>query len=400
MSGSSKLLTLLLRRDDETPITWTYYDEFTTDRAAGAIHGTACEPGPGTRHMADANSKATISGGWLRILSSGGWDPAYGITPALDRKAGLIFCTKLRSVGACFGLQGWDTNLTVLTTEGFYWSSGLQAYTTAGRLVTARDDGAWEFNLTVVLRTSGAHYFIQTEDDYAIGYPEQTLVWTDHAATGTPNYPRLQGEATSNKAMLFKYVGVPQNLWLPTPVVSDGFSSWGTSDGLGHAEGVAGGDALGQGGDGGPWASTAGTWGVAAGVASCSSLATGVGLATITAAADVNIEVDLSRSGGECGLVCRYADANNFIYAIYDGTNVVLRKVIAGSESDIATTAATTGTHLRLYAQGSEIRVYDGTVSKGVVTVADAAVQSATTCGIYTTDTGNTFDNFTAWSRT
>jgi hypothetical protein len=396
--GPSRLLTVL-RSGGRVPITYVYRDEFTTDRAAGAINGTACEPGPGTRFMSDPNSRATISGGWLRFLSGVGWDPSYAITPALSRKAGQMFCTKIRSIANLFGLYGWDTNTSVLPTECFYLSGGVQAYTTGGRQVSSGATGPFELNLVVIQRTAGAHYFIQTEDDYSIGYPEPTLVWTDHVATAASNYPRLQGEAAGANKMMYKYVRVPENLWLPTPVVSDGFSSWGTSDGLGHAEGVAGGDALGQGGDGAAWASTVGTWGAAAGVASCSALDGGIGVATVAAAADVNLEVDLSRAGGECGLIARYADANNFIYVVYDGTNVVLRKVIAGAESDLATAAAT-GSHIRLYVQGSEVRVYDDVTLKTTQTVSDAAVQSSTTCGLYTTNTGNTFDNFTAWSRT
>ena len=35
-------------------------DAFTTARAAGAVHGTACEPGPSTRTVIDTDHKLKI----------------------------------------------------------------------------------------------------------------------------------------------------------------------------------------------------------------------------------------------------------------------------------------------------------------------------------------------------
>jgi len=55
------------------------------------------------------------------------------------------------------------------------------------------------------------------------------------------------------------YIRIPDTLWLPTPLVSDGFSG-STSDGLGHAE-TSG---LGSGGSGVSW--TGATWAVSGGV--------------------------------------------------------------------------------------------------------------------------------------
>ena len=46
----NKLLKKLLRAQDA----------FTTARAADAVHGTACEPGPSTRTVVDTDYKLTI----------------------------------------------------------------------------------------------------------------------------------------------------------------------------------------------------------------------------------------------------------------------------------------------------------------------------------------------------
>lgn len=42
-------------------------DEFTADRAAGAVNGTAAEPGPGVRVVVDTEGKITIAGGALML---------------------------------------------------------------------------------------------------------------------------------------------------------------------------------------------------------------------------------------------------------------------------------------------------------------------------------------------
>lgn len=59
-------------------------------------------------------------------------------------------------------------------------------------------------------------------------------------------------------------VRIPFDLFLPSPICSDGFgSAFGTTDGLGHSEGIAGG--IGSGGGGVAW--TGSTWSVSGGKA-------------------------------------------------------------------------------------------------------------------------------------
>lgn len=57
------------------PISYAFRDLFTTDRAAGAVDGTAAEPGTNTRAVTDTGSKVSISGG---LLSISGGEGGYG----------------------------------------------------------------------------------------------------------------------------------------------------------------------------------------------------------------------------------------------------------------------------------------------------------------------------------
>jgi hypothetical protein len=55
---------------------------------------------------------------------------------------------------------------------------------------------------------------------------------------------------------------------------------------------------------------------------------------------------------------------------------------------------------LRVVASGSAFRVYYNNAAVGTEqTISDAALQSGTAHGLYTTDTGNTFDDFTVYAR-
>jgi len=111
------------------------------------------------------------------------------------------------------------------------------------------------YKVAVVLRSKGVFYFVKGGTQY----PSWSLVQVDASDTTAILYPCLQimsGAPVS--PMGSDYLRIPSQLWLPAPSVSDGFSgtdaallSSRTTDGLGHAEGVAGG--IGAGGSGGIW---------------------------------------------------------------------------------------------------------------------------------------------------
>ena len=118
--------------------------------------------------------------------------------------------------------------------------------------------------------------------------------------------------------------------------------------------------------------------------------------------ADIIASVKVTRAGGDAGLILRYTDSNNHITCHHNGTNVVLLKKAAGVATTVQSTAATyvAGAELRVVADGTAFRVYYNNALVGSAqTISDAEIQSATNVGLYTTNTGNSFDDFTVYAR-
>lgn len=373
-------------------------DTFTTNRAAGSINGTAAEPGPGQRTVLDTNGKLSIVSGDLTFAAGGVGvadpDLRYDI---LERSTGRVLTFGVTHTAS--GLEaGWDAAgggsgnindcIRVVTTT-LAIRQNLVAIT-VGAVATST-----AYRYAVVQRGATGHlYFIKGG-----AFTNWTLIWI--SAVGTAQRPNIVC-LTTTTAGIVGYIRVPAAFWLPTPLASDGFgATFGTTDGLGHAEGVATG--IGSGGSGRTYTQV-GTWENSGG--SCSSTVLSGGTSSLTyvdtGEADVIATVAFTRGGGDGGLLLRFADGNNFITCRHDGTNVILVKKVAGTNTTVQTTAATyvAGAELRVICTGSAFRVYYNNVLVGSEqTIADAALQTPTNYGLYTTSTANTFDDFIVYAR-
>lgn len=375
-------------------------DEFLTARLAGAVNGTAAEPGPGARTAPDSNSKLTIAGGALTFAAGGAAAGNPGLwLPALNRAAGRIVTARVTPADTAGNvIAGWDTNQSGTVTDSFRFGTpggAMAASPNGGTSVIIGTYAAQAYDLAVVLRDVGAFWFLKT------GGGAWSLMWLSTAGAIATVYPAL---STINTVSVYTadYLRVPAWLWLPSPLASDGFgSTFGTTDGLGHAEGVAGG--LGSGGAGVRWTDAAGTWAATGGVAAASALSEGVAVAVVDAGvADVIATAKVTHVGGTAGLVARYADANNYVTARHTGTNVQLAKVIAGVATTLIDTVVTyvANAELCLVCEGQAFRVfYDGAAIGAEQTIADAGVATATQHGLRTSNTGNTFDDFVLRAR-
>jgi hypothetical protein len=108
----------------------------------------------------------------------------------------------------------------------------------------------------------------------------------------------------------------------------------------------------------------------------------------------------VTRSAGNAGIIFRYQDATNYLIAYHNGTNAIVDKVVAGVTTNVISGVAaySAGAVLRVMADGTtNIRLYYNNAQVGTGTISNFA--TATVHGLYTTDTGNTFDNFTVWPR-
>lgn len=376
-------------------------DTFTTDRAAGAVNSTNAEPGPGVRTVTDTGNNLSITGGKLSFNGQvGSGNPRHlHSVPVVARVAGRVLTFNVNlSATSKIARIGWATtgfqsacrsgvlflnNGTILTVESANNGPVLAAY-----------GATTDYQLWIILRATGHLVFIKGG---AWTYP--TLLWA-----GAIDFdPELLAIISQNSTgtMTYDYLRVPAARWLPTPLASDGFSAWGTTDGFGHAEGVAGGQ--GSGGSGLAWTNQIGTWGDSAGKAFASALSGGIAAATLDSGkTDALTTAKVTRSGGVAGVMAAYVDANNHVRAVHNGTNAQLIKRVSGSDTNVISTAATyaAGAEIRAIREGTAYRLYYNNALIGSQqTISDAVFNSVTLQGIYTTDAANTLDDFVVRAR-
>jgi hypothetical protein len=230
-------------------------DDFITDRAAGAVNGTAAEPGPGgNRAVTDTESKVTIASGLLTFAggkASPAWNDPQNSYGDDAREPGLIIINTINwtthNIGPVFGVHS--------ICGGYQNVSILWAYPPNVRVTTV--ETAKDYRIITIARDAGFYLFCYSPN---AGYSKHTLLYI-HNADNTATLP----VKITNYSSVFTSdtIRIPSTRWLPTPLASDGFSSAGITDGLGHAEGIAGG--IGSGGDGKTWVGA--TWSVSGGKA-------------------------------------------------------------------------------------------------------------------------------------
>lgn len=378
-------------------VTYLLRDEFTTDRAPGAVNGTAAEPGAGTRTLVDTQSKIFINNGKLYVgkKTSTSWgDPAMSLD-AIGRAAGVALHAQITAsntavAGCCVGL-GITQNALPAQHGIYHYPGGLYYIYEGGNsaILAVRPADGCGTRFAILMRASGAHYFIKGSGIF----PTWTLLWSTvgkNAATVTPVLVNNGIEFTSD---YFKGV---DHKWLPNPLISDGFGgTFGESDGLGHAESSG----LGSGGGGKTISATVGTWQNSGGMCNATSLSGGIAVATtVTSTPNVMLSAKLTRSGGHAGYVVRWTDASNYIRVIYSGTQWIVTTVIAGAETTVKTDtiAYSAGATAIVWLYGRWLNLFYNGQRTGAIYVALPASLSSTTHGLWTTDVTNLFDDLVA----
>lgn len=374
-------------------------DTFTTNRASGAINGTVCEPGPGKRFVAaDAGGYQSISSGDVVVTNaSAAGDPGLWLLPQVLRQVGRVVIGTVTPTAASahFGV-GWDVNLlgNVQNRLAFGGSGALVAVDAAGRTVGAYANGT-TYQVAVITRAAGQLYFVKGG-----AFTNWTLLWVSYddivAGVYASVTPNQSGASYRCSALL-----APRERWMPTPLISDGFSGGSSSDGLGHQEGAAA-AIYGQGGDGVAWTDAVGTWEPTGGALIATVLAGRAIRVADAGEADVIITANATLAGNTMSIIVRWTDENNFVQLRLTSTNLQLVKAVASVSTTVLNTAVTyvAGAPIRLICQGSAFRCFYNNAAVGAEqTISDAAVASATVVGVRTDNAGNTFDNFIVYAR-
>ena len=373
--------------------TYTLYDQFTTDKTSAQLkaNNTTAEPTGGIRTVTDTNSKLSITNSVLTSITGGFGqsDPGlwYSSKARAAGKAFLVHVNSNSGGGSAFDI-GWDGDQTSFGLDYFWFapSGVLEVCVNGGACIVVGTftDGV-NYELANIMRSSGNLWFIRGGSEY----PNWTLVWLSTGGAGA-RFPMI--DATSTVSIFTAdNARIPTTTWLPTPLVSDGFSTT-TTDGLGHTEA--------NGGSGLSWTDSIGTWQSSGSVASATALSGGIAVRTVSSgSSNILMDAALTRSAGNVGIIARYADSNNYLIAYHDGTNIHLDKVVDGSTTSLINSAAaySAGAVVRLSVTGTNADLYYNNAKKGSTVVVPSS--TATTHGLYTTNTGNTIDNFVVWTK-
>lgn len=397
MPGVSGLSGLSVLPFGGAGISYLLRDEFTDPLAAGSINGTPAVPGPGTRTVSDPGNELPIVAGWLGPNTGHAGDPILGYTLALARIAGRLAVGLFNPVSAGVRVNVGFANTSGITAPTFQ-GNGVSCF---GNFFTIYDESAaptqidahaanTEYQWAVVQRAAGAYYFLMGG-----AFSEWNLVWIGSSCVRDPMYAvALRCDFLTSKA---DYLRVPDVLWLPTPVAYDTFTR--ANGALGSSEAV-GPDA--QTVAARAWNNRVGTTQIATNKASASALVGGIAIATVdTGTADVVMEGTCTRAGNEVGVICRYVDADNYVRAVHDGTNCQLIKRVATVETTVITAAVAIGAgKISVVASGTQFTLFLNNAKVGAIsTIADAALQSGTEQGLFSTNVGNTQDGFLVMPR-
>lgn len=386
-------------------LTYLLYDAFTTDRAAGAVNGTTSESpvetgGGVLRTVVDTGSKLTISGGLLTFASGAAASGDPGHWHALvTRAAGLTLIGQVTTPSSTVTTLlefGWDTDQAGILNDAFSFNASgslLVRAPAATTLAIAPWQASTTYSLAVALRSAGAFFLIKGG-----AFANWTMLWSYSTGTGN-QYPAIIEKVGGNS---FTADNIRHSTLLLSAFAALAYDTFTRANGaLGLTETT---DPDAQTIAAKAWTAQQGTWAIASNVAAASGLdGGGIAIATYDAGyVDTLHTVPITRAAGVGGGVVRYVDSSNYIRFSHDGTNFVVEKIVAGTPTTVITAAATyvAGADGRVIVDGTSIRAFYNNASVGSLsTISDAALQTSTLVGLYTTDTGNTFDNVVTRAR-
>lgn len=376
---------------------FTLRDDFSGALAAGAVNLSNPTPGPGgVRTVTDGNSKLSIGSGVASFATGGvaAGNPAAWYA-AMTRIAGRLIVGRVNAASFTgnSAALGFDTSASGLVdNSAFYWNSGgigIFDSSAISPVVGTALTAATNYLLCVVLRASGAYYFIKGGS-----YSNWTLVWIGSTSATASLLPGISGHM--NNVFTADFLRVPTDLWLPTPLVYDTFPVDGALTAT-----------LATGPDGQPtparvWTSQIGTVQVSTSKAMATALTGGIAIATVPVGT-VNVlnDVAITRGTGTPGHVVRWLNSSNYIYAYHDGTNCKLIKRVADIETTVITAvvAYSAGAVARVDASGTAFRLYYNNALVGTGTISDANLQTGTEHGLYFNDIDSSLDTYACWAK-
>lgn len=202
---------------------YTLNDQFTTDRAAGAVNGTSAEPTGGTRTVVDTENKLSISSSQLSFAggkTSPAWADPQITYPSVSRVAGKMLIGKINPSNTSADVQiGFNRYASGNVSDAgtIYFSAGgmIRNYDSVIPIVGAYS-GATDYYTAIVLRGTGAYYFIR--GGAFTNWTLLNITQVSNTATLYPNVQLYNGISTADN------IRIPTSTWLPTPLAYDTFT--------------------------------------------------------------------------------------------------------------------------------------------------------------------------------
>lgn len=371
-------------------------DTFSFDKAAGSVNGTFADTGQ-ARTVTDTNSKLSITGGQLSFATGGVGAANPGLWyESIPRVLGRVYFNTFTPANATAQHRhGWARTLSTSPIGNSFTFNNigniLGVDNNVNIPIVGTYSGATTYQLTIILRANGGAWYLIKGGTYT----NWRLLWIATGDTTATLIPCATAQ-NSSSIQAVDNITVPVATYVVQPLAYDTFTR--SNGSLGSTE-TAGPDN--QGLSALSWTDAIGTWGVASNKAAASATSGGVAIATIPVTTkDCFIEAVLTRSAGLVGLVGRYTDSSNYIYAYHDGTNAGVKQRLAGVETDlVAATAATYSATAvtRLEMDGNNLQLWYNNVRIGTSASINAGLNGAVV-GLYTTDTNATFDNVISWA--
>jgi len=223
-------------------------DTFNEEILAGFLNNTNVVYTGGLRYVIDTTGKLSMTGGNLVSLAANpsSADPAIWYSSITNRSGRIVKVSITPNSGAAPLRFGFNNIAGTASLSGSFLALGNSGAISGTINGTASPTcGVWTgsntYQIVVISRSNGCFFFIKGGI-----YTNWTLLWFTNNGTFSSLYPTLV--AINNGAgYTADYIRVPKDLWIPSPLLSDGFSLQYVTDGLGHQEGIS--NTVGNGGN-------------------------------------------------------------------------------------------------------------------------------------------------------
>lgn len=195
-------------------------DQFTTDRAAGAVNTTSAEPTGGARTVVDTTSKMSISSGALTVSGKNTVGDPRITYPIQTRIAGKTLVQTYTPTNTAGDVEiGFSTTTTGEMNNAlrFYGDTSINSMANTTSSLAVGTFSGTQYQIASIMRSAGMYQFIKGGT-----YTNWTLLGI-YAGGSSDLYPAIAAISQS-PVFTADNIRIPTTTWLPTPLAYDTFT--------------------------------------------------------------------------------------------------------------------------------------------------------------------------------